>query len=72
MTRRPIGSCTAAFAGPAKEVEMAEYTPAFSLAVEGVKGACPAGEAYAKQERKEVARQVADKIIERLQQEGHH
>ena len=51
---------------------MAEYTPAFSLAVEGVKGACPAGEAYAKQERKEVARQVADKIIERLQQEGHH
>ena len=27
---------------------MAEYAPAFSLAVEGVKGACPAGEAYAK------------------------
>ena len=27
---------------------MTEYTSAFSLAVEGVKGACPAGEAYAK------------------------
>lgn len=27
---------------------MREYTPEFSVAVEGVKGTCPAGEAYAK------------------------
>ncbi|RZI40066.1 hypothetical protein EGT07_25820 [Herbaspirillum sp. HC18] len=31
------------------EVNMNAYTPDFSLAVEGVKGYCPAGEAYAKQ-----------------------
>jgi uncharacterized metal-binding protein len=30
------------------EVKMTEYTSDFSLAVEGVKGTCPAGEAYAK------------------------
>jgi hypothetical protein len=30
------------------EVQMSEYTADFSLAVEGVKGACPAGEASAK------------------------
>jgi uncharacterized metal-binding protein len=28
---------------------MAQYTPDFTLEVEGVKGVCPAGEAYAKQ-----------------------
>jgi uncharacterized metal-binding protein len=30
---------------------MEEYTPNFSLDVQGVKGSCPAGEAYAKQQR---------------------
>ncbi len=32
---------------------MAEYTPDFTLEVEGVKGLCPAGEVYAKQNIKE-------------------
>jgi uncharacterized metal-binding protein len=35
--------------GKNMEVTMTASTPDFSLAVEGVKGACPAGEAYAKQ-----------------------
>lgn len=30
---------------------MESYTPDFSLDVQGVKGSCPAGEAYAKQQR---------------------
>jgi uncharacterized metal-binding protein len=30
------------------EVHMGDYTPDFSIAVQGVKGLCPAGEAYAK------------------------
>jgi hypothetical protein len=30
------------------EVHMGDYTPDFSIAVQGVKGSCPAGEAYAK------------------------
>ncbi len=32
------------------EVIMEEYTPDFSLDVQGVKGSCPTGEAYAKQQ----------------------
>jgi hypothetical protein len=30
------------------EVDMQDYTPDFSVAVQGVKGFCPAGEVYAK------------------------
>lgn len=32
------------------EVEMNAYTPDFSLGVQGIKGYCPAGEAYAKEQ----------------------
>ena len=42
---------------------MQAYTPDFSLNVEGVKGTCPAGEAYAKQ-------QIAAKTIPVLSCEG--
>ena len=42
---------------------MDAYTPDFSLAVQGVKGSCPAGEAYARQ-------QVARKTIPVLSCEG--
>lgn len=42
---------------------MEEYTPDFSLDVQGVRGACPAGEAYAKQ-------QLAAKRIPVLSCEG--
>ncbi|OGA43285.1 MAG: hypothetical protein A3G25_12945 [Betaproteobacteria bacterium RIFCSPLOWO2_12_FULL_63_13] len=35
------------------EVEMNAYTPDFSLGVQGIKGHCPAGEAYAKQQSAE-------------------
>jgi uncharacterized metal-binding protein len=45
------------------EVDMEGYTPDFSLDVQGVKGFCPAGEAYAKQ-------QVAAKRIPVLSCEG--
>jgi uncharacterized metal-binding protein len=34
----------------AQEVDMDAYTPDFSLDVQGVKGLCPAGEVYAKQQ----------------------
>ena len=33
------------------EAKMEAYTPDFSLAVQGVKGLCPAGEGYAKRMR---------------------
>jgi hypothetical protein len=42
---------------------MKTYTPDFSLEVEGVKGLCPAGEAYAKQ-------QIEKKTIPVLSCEG--
>src|SRR5574340_1390541 len=32
-----------------REATMAQYTPDFTLEVEGIKGVCPAGEVYAKQ-----------------------
>ena len=35
---------------PRLEVDMQEYTPDFSLEVQGVKGTCPAGEVYAKEQ----------------------
>jgi hypothetical protein len=45
------------------EVSMDAYTPDFSLQVQGVKGFCPAGEVYAKQ-------QIAKKTIPVLSCEG--
>jgi len=45
------------------EVSMEAHTPDFSLQVQGVKGFCPAGEAYAKQ-------QIASKTIPVLSCEG--
>src|SRR6266496_5268723 len=45
------------------EVKMDSYTPDFSLEVQGVKGYCPAGEAYAK-------RNISDKKIPVLSCEG--
>jgi len=45
------------------EVKMDSYTPDFSLEVQGVKGYCPAGEAYAK-------RNISDKKISVLSCEG--
>jgi uncharacterized metal-binding protein len=46
-----------------KEVVMEPYTPDFSLKVQGVKGYCPAGEVYAKQ-------QIGKKTIPVLSCEG--
>jgi hypothetical protein len=45
------------------EINMNAYTPDFSLEVQGVKGLCPAGEAYAKQ-------QIAKKTIPVFSCEG--
>jgi uncharacterized metal-binding protein len=45
------------------EAKMEAYTPDFSLAVQGVKGLCPAGEGYAK-------RNISDKKIPVLSCEG--
>lgn len=56
---------------------MNNYSPDFRLEVEGVKGFCPAGEQYAhflmdvpEDERKAVARQVADAIISIVKRDG--
>ena len=47
----------------AREVNMEEYTPNFAVSVRGVKGSCPAGEKYAKE-------QLAAKTIPVLSCEG--
>jgi hypothetical protein len=51
------------FFTPPMEVHMKTYTADFSLSVEGVKGFCPAGETYAKQ-------QIEQKTIPVLSCEG--